>query len=755
MISAEKYVDLHGRGEPPLPDWDEPRHDEPAHGYFVRLTGLNNQLSASVVARSFGLNGRDLQPSECLDFAMSFPIEGRERLLSATPTVNNATVKMFGETFRRRDWSIDRRYFCPGCLAEDAYHRSYWDIVVFRHCPFHDRPLRCVDTSGHTVPWWSPSFESSPFGEPITKSYKRVSSIGPSIETYTLGRLGLIEKLPVPLLDNLTTFVSAFSAIEFAGKLALGGRRETRPSLTALGKGAVFGAGFEMLSGGIDAINRTLEGLAADEKGRANSNKRGLSFLFGWAYPAAKDLSDFSTIFTDRMIDVAASRDGLTRSVRILNEAKQRIQLTDATDLSSELRIPEERIRKIAAALGIRESATRSSIHCVAFSEEEARLLRRTVAELVDRDEAAKLLDISRPFFDNLVHFGLVRLFIRMKGKDRFRLQDIRSFGASLLSRAEKVDDHRLTGQMLSEAGRTSRVKPASLVQKLINGEMPILGRIGETFGSILIPAQNLLVLIRNPSRTRKRVLDDSKGVGMLDAAAKLGVDPSVVVSLRRLKFLKRSKYSSKLLDRHGLEIFCKTYCASHHYAPILQCCPRIAARRLDDLGVKVLRFKLSRGVTRLVDRADARRVLGLRSDPDEVLSDSPQAFIAGLAEHIRKATTFRLARQVDGIVFRTGKGTLQLGMTIGWEGGNLRIGPKYNSRRTPRRVSDLLQRKSQIEAAFCGGLTWVKDRDWLFIHTSIEKLPFRASARWASIYHQIVEIFGEFKTYFEPPHRR
>ena len=755
MTSAKKYVDLHGRGEPPLPEWDEPRHDEPAHGYFVRLAGLNNQLSASVVASSFGLNGRDLQPSECLDFAMSFPIENKERLLSATPTVNNATVKMFGETFRRRDWSIDRRYFCPGCLAEDAYHRSYWDIVVFRHCPFHDQPLRCVDTSGHTVPWWSPSFESSPFCKSIAESYKRVSSIGPSIEAYTLGRLGLIEMLPVPILDNLATFVSVFSAIEFAGKLALGGRRETRPSLTALGKGAVFGAGFEMLRGGTDAINRTLEGLAADEKGRANSNKRGLSFLFGWAYPAAKDLADFSTIFTDRMIDVAATRDGLTRSVRMLNEAKQRIQLTDATDLAGELSLPEERIRKIAAALGIRGSATRSSIHCVAFSEEEARLLRRTVAELVDRDEAAKLLDISRPFFDNLVHFGLLRVFIRMKGKDRFRLQDICSFGASLIERAERLDGHRLTGQMLSEAGRTARTKRARLVHKLINGEMPILGRLGETFGSIIIPAQNLIVPAQNPRKTRKRVLDDSKGVGVPDAAAVLGFDPSAVVELRRLKFLKRSKYSPKLLDRHGFEVFCKTYCASYHYARIFQCRPRSAARRLDDLGIKVLRLKLNRGVARLVDRADARRVLGLRSDPDEVLSDSPQAFIAGLAEHIRKTTNFRLARQVDGLVFRTGKGTFQLSMTIDWEGGSLRIGPKYNSRRTPRAVSDLLQRKSQIEAALDGELTWVKDRDWLLVYMSIQKLPFYASARWAGICHQVVEAFGKFKMHFEPRQRR
>jgi hypothetical protein len=749
-MTSEKYIDLHGRGEPPFPGWDEPRQDEPAHGYFVRLAGLNEQLSATATASSFGLNGRGIQPSECLEFAMSFPIENKERLLTATPIVNKATVTMSGETFRRRDWSIDRRYFCPGCLAEDAYHRSFWDIVVFRRCPFHDQPLRCVDSAGHAVPWWSPSFEYSPFGNPIAQYRKRAGSVRPSIELYTLGRLGLIEKLPVPMLDNLTTLASAFSAIEFAGKLVLGGRRETRPSLIALGKDAVFSVGFEMLKRGDDAINRTLASLMVDEKGRASSKQRGLRFLFGWAYPAAKSSPGFGTIFTDRMIEVAATQDGLTRSVRNIKEVKRRIQLTDATDLSRELGISEERLRKIAAALGIRDSCSRSSVHYVAFSAEESSQLRCTVRELIDRDQAAELLDIPRPFFDSLVHFGLVRLFIRMKGSgmDRFRPQDIHSFAASLIEKADRLGKHHLTGRMLKEVRRTSRRNPARIAQQLINGETPILGRCGETFGSIIIPAPP-------PRATRRHVLGDTSGVGMLDAAAALGVDHSAVVALRKLGHLKRSKYSPKLLDRRRFEFFCKTYCASHHYATMLQCRPRTAARRLDDLGIKVLRLNLSRSVTRLVDRADARRVLGLQSDPDELLADSLQAFTARLAEHIRKTTTFRRSSQVDGLAFRTGKGTLQLFVTINWERGSLSIGRKYNARRTPRAESDLLLRRSQIEAAFGRELAWTTDSNWLDIHTSIEKLPFHSKVHWESIFCQVVEVFSKFKTHFEPPQRR
>src|SRR5258708_17760623 len=108
-------------------------------------------------------------------------------------------------------------------------------------------------------------------------------------------------------------------------------------------------------------------------------------------------------------------------------------------------------------------------------------------------------------------------------GMDRFRPQDIRSFAAFLIERADRRNEHCLTGRMLNEVSRTSRTNPARLVQQLINGEMPNLGRRGETFGSIIIPTQT----VRD---TRNHVLDDASGVGMLDVAAELGVDYSAVV---------------------------------------------------------------------------------------------------------------------------------------------------------------------------------------------------------------------------------
>jgi hypothetical protein len=752
-MSLGDFTDLHGRGEPPLPNWDRPRSDEPAHGYFVRLVGLNDQISASVVASSFGMNGKELPPSECLHFAISFPVENKERLLLSTPTVNKSIVEMFGETFRRRDWSIKKRYFCPGCLAEDAYHRFFWDIVVFRQCPFHDQPLRCVDPSGHEVPWWSPSFEYSPFGNKLAQYRKRSTLVRPSVESYTLGRLGLIDNLPVPLLDSLPTFASVYSAIEFAGKLVIGGHLEAPPSTAALGKTTVFNAGFELLRKGEDAVKAVLRALANNEELKAGRKPSGLRFLFGWAYPAARETVHLGPIFTDLMIEVAAIQQGLTRTVEDLEGVKRRLRLTDVTCLAAEFGITEERVKKLAAALGFRSSRTQSPNQYVAFSGAEVVLLRRTFLDLIDRNAAAKLLDVPRPFLDSLVHFGLIRQFIRMKGpdgmKDRFRAEDIRSFNAKLTNKVPKVDDCPLDGRLLKQMQRTSRTNPARAVQQLIAGSIPVLGRCGETFGSIVIPKQ-----VRNKALRAYRP-NDTDGIGTFDAAAALGIAHAVVIKLRKLGHLKCYKPSPKLLDRRSFNAFCKRFSASRPYAPILRCDPAHVGRRLAALEVKMIRVDFNQYSSYLIDRASARRALNLQSDPDEVRTGSPQAFVAGLVERIRTATTFRMSSQRDGLTFRTGKGTLHLHVTVDWEKGNLTIGPRYNSRRTAEAALDLLRRRSQIDASFDGELTWDQSDNWLVIHKSMEQLPLTTSSSWPGIYLRVVETFMKFKTHFEPPQRR
>ena len=163
------FTDLHGRFEPPLPDWGPPHPGEPAHGYVVRLGAMSGIGSVAVLLNSHGLNGRDIQPAECLEFALSFPISGKEQLIHATPVVSPTSVAIMGQEIRRRHWQVGRRRFCPACLAESPHHRVWWDMPAFARCPHHDLDVVDRDASGHPVPWWSASFicrssDAAPYG---------------------------------------------------------------------------------------------------------------------------------------------------------------------------------------------------------------------------------------------------------------------------------------------------------------------------------------------------------------------------------------------------------------------------------------------------------------------------------------------------------------------------------------------------------------------------------------------------------------
>jgi hypothetical protein len=458
------------------------------------------------------------------------------------------------------------------------------------------------------------------------------------------------------------------------------------------------------------------------------------------------------------MIEVAATQNGLARRVRNFDSTKKRLRLTDVADLSKEFSVSESCIRKMAATQGLRASCSRSSIYCVAFNDEEKHLLRSTIASLVDRDEAAKLLDVSRRFFDCLVHSGLVRTFIRFTGNgadlDRFRTADIKAFETALIEKAQRQHALPSKGRLLSDVRHTSRTNPAKIVQQVISGELPLLGRLGDRLGSLIVPAKRQEQRHHDDLFRRVRT-SDARDVRTLDAAAALRVDHSAVVALKTLGLVKISKRSPRLLDSRSFENFRAKYCASRYYAPILKCPPQLSGPRLEGLGVKMIRLELPQGVTRLVNRASARRLLGLTSDPDEFVAGSPQDFVAGLADYVRKVTTFRLVGQTNCLTFRTGKGTLCLYVTINWEHRTLEIGPRYRLRRTPTTVADLRRRKPVIKGAFNGELSWIEDDGSLQIKKFINRLPFQSPSQWPMIYLQITELMCKLKKHFEPPQRR
>lgn len=86
----------------PLPSWPREAYPfEPAHGYFRRLAAANAQVSVRTLGSYVGVNGRNFDREELLEFCSRFPSKGIENLQRSTPQIEGSLVIMNGEIISR------------------------------------------------------------------------------------------------------------------------------------------------------------------------------------------------------------------------------------------------------------------------------------------------------------------------------------------------------------------------------------------------------------------------------------------------------------------------------------------------------------------------------------------------------------------------------------------------------------------------------------------------------------------------------
>ncbi|MWV24682.1 hypothetical protein FVE89_22405 [Methylobacterium sp. 2A] len=662
------FTDLHGRFEPPLPDWGPPHPGEPAHGYVVRLGAMSGIGSVAVLLNSHGLNGRDIQPAECLEFALSFPISGKEQLIHATPVVSPTSVAIMGQEIRRRHWQVGRRRFCPACLAESPHHRVWWDMPAFARCPHHDLDVVDRDASGHPVPWWSASFTRAPTGTDLLRyGVPRRPFPRPSLESYVLARLGVIEAPAVPLLDGLSTLGDVLDAVEFVGRVALGGKLRSRP-VVGMTKGfdlpAVNRAGYGVLARGTDALVALLHEVAAARA--ACGDGRGKRASFGWI-GAILDVEKGSHvgILADCLRRVAVERGDFSPATCEAWYAGEAGWLPVPT-LAGELGLTEERLRRLSEALGIHErqfGIARKRYR--AFSPEQAALVRRTMASLLDRDGAADALGIPRGTFDALVAAGIIARFVRIgsgPGRDRFRPEDVAALAARLLHKVETATEVPDGHLRLADLKRTCKTDPARSVAAILKGYAAPRGRTGPSVGDLLVPDPNRHR--GDGMRAARAALRTLPGLSRYQAATVLGCRVEVVDGLIDGGHLPVCSGGRgwRRIDEAAFDAFHRTWApadlfaeaagatrSGHEAGPILQ-----------RLGAGTLHVAQRDGsVAHMAERASARAALRLSLDPDDPAGGSLLAFEAALLRALARRGTFKLVGRSRGLTLSSAAGDL------------------------------------------------------------------------------------------------
>ena len=410
---------------PPLPCWPPIALPyEPAHGLFRRLADLNGQSSIRPLAASQDLNGRDLDLSEILEFCSRFPIQRLEDLRRNTPVVQGNLVAIKQEVLRfPRDWSPSNPRVCPGCLQESPHLRNWFDLNVLRHCPLHGCEL--VDDTP-----WHPKVGADPqTGVSIARRMDAVDHPR-DIERYILGRLGVLEKWPLPRLDDIELY-QIVDAAELLGHAHLRGWSKQAPQRQRKHSRAfreAVACGFDILAQGSEA--ECLETYAAGSPVAPVPGRMNFAFYtyWGWVREAINTLEPnaVSSRLKDLLAELAATKGIFSRKGGA--ELRRKAGLKGLNELADELHISNRSLRAIAVKLGLTDtSSRRAQSHC--FDGAAVSQLKDVLDDLVSRGEAARLVNLSLAGFDEFCFRGSIRPLIRLKGRsasaDQFRRSEL------------------------------------------------------------------------------------------------------------------------------------------------------------------------------------------------------------------------------------------------------------------------------------------------------------------------------------------
>jgi hypothetical protein len=688
---------------PPFGLWDEAREAEPSHGLFLRVLALNGQTRTASAAFQFDLNGRDLKPDECLELMLRHPLRSTGELIANTPVVTGRSVSLRGHAFRRKDWSIEFRRYCPGCLAESVHHRTWWDLQFMTVCPYHDERLDGGRHDERRVGWsqtdlaWS---NDDMLARPVRP---RRSPVPLSFEAYVLGRLGLLPAMSAPLLDRYPLRVIV-RAVHDLGRLIAGGVRPLAPSVGSthgtLDPAVVYAAGFRALSRDGDRTRQAL--LAVRARVPANGGTRSeipICEMFGWAYALFRNSRNaLLGMIAGWMVDIAVEDGRVRRRHSLVADRRQALGRLTLKEACAGLGVHRRWIAGLAARvvpdLGSERSGPR--IH---LTRSEFEAVGEAIRSALDRDGVARLLGLGSRDIAHLERQGLIARCPGIPKPQGEGARFLRHEILALLSQAEARIDPTHAADVprvrFRRYARLHRIAPSRLAAEILQGSVVPVGQAPSARG---FPA---LVLATRPGK------EASGGLTFGAAAAVLGVLHPTIPALVRAGYLETIPGRGQVarIDEESLRRFSEAHASAKSLAGPLRCSPQHAMPVLRRMGIEPI-IEPDGQLTPIVRRADLPSLIRAPA-PSRLPKRLEDFWERFRTEAALACPTFKIAQQMPApqvalwnsrrtarVVVETGNRELTLSMVCPHAAGG------------GARLRRAVERRPDLER---GGFTWLE----------------------------------------------
>lgn len=531
--------------------WSSPQNHEPAHGLFVRIAEQLHYNNAEHLSRKCGFDGGFPDPGQILLGLEALPLRQFDELERWTPVVTPTVVTIAGQSFRRTDWSVGVRRYCPSCFVESGHHRAWWDLKIMSRCPLHDQLLEQKSPNGATLYWRNTDFVR------LARALERGGQdpshrILPDIfESYVLGRLGAMPRRKIPDLDYLP-LADVTDLVRWTGKLEIGGWRQDTPAFNSpeFRETDVIAAGYRVAKGGEESIVRLLCKIGRNCPERIPS----LQHSFGWFYPCVMAVN---------------SRPGATWMLQLIREAADRLGISGlryryqvenrhtfaVRDIVGITRLPRGAVLNLAEIAGIEPRGTASK-EMNRFDRRQLEKMLSTLCNSFCREDAARRVGLDQMSFDRLARKGIFGDPIRRCSKDvrqdRFPMAALDRFVQEIIDRCHPMPADGVPSTKLVDLIKLTALPAEEVLDQIIHYRIPLRTRwprnrrrssIAEV--RVLIEDLPSQLKVARRIKTGKRVRPSAKSVEVVcrsRAAGMLGLPIAAVDQLIDLGVLHRAK---------------------------------------------------------------------------------------------------------------------------------------------------------------------------------------------------------------------
>lgn len=615
----------------PLPLTVQHQADEPGHAPMLRTLARNGSSTFGPFFRRSGVPGNHNVAK----------IDSRlvAHLCSADPVaVEHASairvddgIVVLGQWVRPDYFSDLWRRWCPACLIEHPYHRSWWDLTAVTACPFHaieivdrcecDKPLRHGE---HAIGQCRMAHDlRAVLTTPVPEDEM-------GMDRYVVHRLLGTGQHPHALLDA-TSLGRAMHVVERIGRADIAEGCSVDVARARFGIRRLMSAGFHTLDDFPSSFDRLLDRLVTRrQENDLTSAIRAYGDLRYWlgSVPAIHDGCALADALKAAMAQHAAANIITPNRIVFAGSAVEGMQ---AGALAKDLGLSTELLVRLAKTLGM--DILEDHPHGTMLAPAQAVEIRCRFAELESMEHVVDALGVRRNVVIELADLGhidfLCRPFERLKqpkgkrgDKRSGRLREsmwntwyfhpgsAEQFLERLQGLVQPVDEG---GPMVGVLWLTKMFVPFAQVLRLVlDGDLPIRGIDSEKPG-----LQGLMVSRIEAQRVLKLARRD--GYPLREAAPLMGMTYNQLLTCIKTKLVRTNGEGTRVsVQDDEIDSFKAKYARTAEIGAVIGIAsPKVVIRHLRENGVDPLEVDGVLGIT-LYHRARAIKLV--RSVPPPVV---------------------------------------------------------------------------------------------------------------------------------------